>query len=223
MKELLLMIVCVLLCHLLMAQTFDEWFEQNDTQLRYLQEQIAALTVYTGTEESGYLEIGNGLESVDTVEEADYDLHRVHFAALSSVSPGVLADPRIVEIRRYLTAMTEMSKAMVAMTALPPYREKYWETSGWIETDLMKNMVAQYNEELIELLTNGTLQMDDAERKRAIGRIHRDVTEAYRFIVQELINQGIVSKSHHEKEKMESRMGFVAGVIADQAGPGTAI
>jgi hypothetical protein len=120
--------------------------------------------------------------------------------------------------------MTEISKAIVAMTTLPPNDEKYREISAWIETDMTNTMVALYAEELTELLTDSSLQMDDAERKQAIGRIHRDVIKDYRFLVQELINDGIVSNyHHHEKEQLENRMGFVAGAAADQAGPGTAI
>ena len=54
MKKLLsvsILIMCFNLCH---AQTWAEWFQQKQTQKKYLIEQIAALQVYLGYAKKGY-------------------------------------------------------------------------------------------------------------------------------------------------------------------------
>jgi 3-phenylpropionate/cinnamic acid dioxygenase small subunit len=49
---------------LINAQTFDEWFKQKETQIKYLVEQIGALKAYGEVVKRGYDIAHNGLTNV---------------------------------------------------------------------------------------------------------------------------------------------------------------
>ena len=73
------------------AQTFNEWFRQNKTQLKYLGQQIAALEAYASAVEKGYAIIKTGTGIIGNIKRGDLSLHSSYFASLMSVKPGVLA------------------------------------------------------------------------------------------------------------------------------------
>ncbi len=61
------------------AQTFDEWFKQQETQKKYLIQQIAALQVYTGYVQKGYSVAKKGLATIGSIKEGDFNLHSNFF------------------------------------------------------------------------------------------------------------------------------------------------
>src|SRR3954471_3868317 len=89
MKLLLLLSLLVIsaVCH---AQTWDEWFKQKKTQIRYLEEQIIALQVYKNDVEKGYRIVQGGLSAIHEIKNGDFNLHKDYFSSLKSVSTAIL-------------------------------------------------------------------------------------------------------------------------------------
>ena len=72
---------------LLHAQTWAEWFRQNSTQKKYLLQQIAALSVYSGYLGKGYLVARNGLSVIQQLRQGEVNLHDTHFKSLVALNP----------------------------------------------------------------------------------------------------------------------------------------
>jgi len=71
------------------AQTFDEWFRQKSTQLKYLRQQIAALSAYSGVTEEGYRIVGRETDSIAAIKRADVGLFTGYFGSLRVVKRGI--------------------------------------------------------------------------------------------------------------------------------------
>ena len=59
----------------LSAQTFSEWFSQKKTQIKYLQQQIAALAAFTDDLQDGYHIIQKGTGVISDLCQGDFELH----------------------------------------------------------------------------------------------------------------------------------------------------
>lgn len=71
------------------AQTFDEWFRQKSTQLKYLRQQIAALSAYSGVTEDGYRIVGRGTDSIAAVKRSDVGMFAGYFSSLGTAKPAI--------------------------------------------------------------------------------------------------------------------------------------
>src|SRR5580693_2661555 len=87
------------------AQTFDEWFRQNNTQLKYLVSQIAAYEVFQSTLTQGYTIADTGLTFIGNMTGDEFDLHTNYFHSLTVVSPAVAGYSRIADIISYESAI----------------------------------------------------------------------------------------------------------------------
>ena len=175
MKEVMLLLVAVLGTQALMAQTFSEWFRQNKTQLKYLEEQIAALQEYISTIDDGYSIAGAGLGSIDTVITVDLDIHSAHFNYFKEVSPGVSADARIAGIRKLLKLLPAIADDIAAAGLLQPAGAVDWPTFAPAIADSIRQGAVSDEIWLEAVLANGLLLLSDAERESKIDLIALDV------------------------------------------------
>jgi hypothetical protein len=158
----------------LSAQTFDEWFHQNSTQLKYLALQIAALDGYSRALEDGYGITGDGLNGIAGIQAADTTMHGQYFASLDVVSPAVRADPRAADIKQYCQAVEQLASLIgTAGTVL----------DGTIAANL-EAACAQDLGWLDVLLTDGDLGLEDAERLQLIGELCERAKARYAFSVE---------------------------------------
>jgi hypothetical protein len=79
----------LLFCLNIHAQTFDEWFRQNHTQLKYSRRQIAALQAYIAVTEKGYALVQAYAQAIAAIKKGDLDLHGNYFASLKTVKPAI--------------------------------------------------------------------------------------------------------------------------------------
>src|SRR4051794_17419012 len=82
----------------LYAQTYDEWFRQKKTQLRYLTQQIAAYQVYEGYLHKGYNIAKHGLNAISNLKNGEFNLHQAFFSSLSKINPSIQHYSRIADI-----------------------------------------------------------------------------------------------------------------------------
>jgi|HubBroStandDraft_1064217.scaffolds.fasta_scaffold204578_2 hypothetical protein len=141
MKELILGFIGMLLGGRLMAQSLSQWFGQNNTQIRELEGQIAALREFAATLEEGYAATGSRLDTIGATKRDDLRLHTGYFASLKQVKPVVSSDPRVKTI-----------------LLLGDEDDVHW---------------------LYDLLNEGELQLEDAERLGLIDELYLQVKEKF--------------------------------------------
>ena len=136
------------------AQTFSEWFFQKKTQINYLKKQIAALMAYDDQLQQGYDIARDGTDAITTVKQADLDLHSGYFTSLKSVNPVIRGSPEVEETIRLAEVVTEVA-------------EQAGNAEAGVVTDCEEDIA------LLEMLiTDGQLEMTDAERMKAIDVLY---------------------------------------------------
>src|ERR1700761_5045376 len=88
------------------AQTFAEWFQQNSTRLKYYGQQIAELQIWLDELNKGCGIAGNGLGSINSSKQGEYDLHGAYYASLGAINPAVGQLGKVAE-------MVELQAAIV--------------------------------------------------------------------------------------------------------------
>jgi len=182
MKKLLIISIVLLCAENLSAQTSSEWFRQKSTQKKYLLQQIAALKVYSGYLSKGYSIAKNGLNTIKSIKNGDLLQHSNYFTSLVTVNPQIKRYKKVADI----IAM-QVSIAKQSGNAINSFRNNHHFTPTEINyiqsvfntllSDCAKNL-----DELLNLITNGNLQMKDDERIKAIDKLYLDMEDKQQFI-----------------------------------------
>jgi hypothetical protein len=157
----------------LSAQTFDEWFRQNSTQLKYLIAQISALDAYSTALEDGYWITGGGLNGIAGIQAEDTTMHGRHFSSLEIVRSAVRADPQVADIRQFCGTVRQLAMLIASEgTALDAVIADNLEAAceqdlGWLDV----------------LLTDGDIALEDAERLKLIRMIYSNAKARMTFAV----------------------------------------
>lgn len=177
-KIAVMMVMCV---QGLQAQTWNEWFAQKKTQIKYLFEQVAALQTYTGYLKEGYSIVSNGINTINDIKHGDFDLHSDHFNSLKQVNPSIKNLSQVEGITSYQTMIVKQFKQCIASC----------NESDQFTDDEMNYINGVYNYIISECLknidaltllgTNGDLEMKDDERLERINQIYLDMQDKYSF------------------------------------------
>lgn len=88
------------------SQTFNEWFRQKKTQIKYLTEQIAHLQAQIILIKKGCDIARDGWELITDFKNGEFSLHEDHFNRKERINPAIDDDPKttINQIRRLIEA-----------------------------------------------------------------------------------------------------------------------
>jgi hypothetical protein len=163
------------------AQGLGEWFNQKQTQTKYLIKQIAALQVYINYLEKGYRITQDGLHLIGDIKNGEFNLHQNYFNSLKTVNPNIMRYPKLAAIlsmqigiinQHY--SIIETSKGSGQFNAKElHYISKVYEN---LEDEAEKNL-----DELQLVITNGQMEMTDDERINEIDNIYISVQDKYSF------------------------------------------
>jgi hypothetical protein len=154
------------------AQTFAEWFDQKNTQRKYLIQQIAALQAYESVLKSGYNFAHNGLGSISNSGKAELNLHTGYYNGLKTVSPVVKNNPHIKEILAW------QQDILTLFRGLDNNNTYEQQVATAVLTDCSKQLT-----ELQHITADNRAQMSDAERIKAIDRVHSAMFGNYSFAI----------------------------------------
>lgn len=161
------------------AQTFAEWFKQSSTQKKYLLQQIEALQVYSGYLKKGYSIAKGGLGSISGSLLSENGLHDTYYNELKKVNPMVAKDSRVKEIVRWQGDIMLLLNQWVQIDGLTPDEKLYLQQ--------VRSSVYQDCEEVLNNLQNvvsdGKMEMSDADRLKLIGQLHTEMQSNYHFAV----------------------------------------
>ncbi len=166
----------VALCFLLFgtavkAQTFSEWFDQKNTQKKYLVQQLAALQAYETVLKGGYNLAHNGLGSITSSTKAELNLHSSYYGSLKAVSPAVKNNPQVKEILVWQQNIITVLNGLGDDTF-------YQQVKTAVLADCDKQL-----KELQQIVSDGQTEMSDADRIKAIARVHTAMQDNYRFSI----------------------------------------
>jgi hypothetical protein len=126
--------------------------------------------------------VSNGLETIDRIQQSDFALHAGYFSSLDVVSPPVGADAQVSATRLYNARLPAITTAI----AEEGRKQPAWAT---LTAGIAANILAAGNLDgqlLDEVLTDGQLQMGDAERLKLIGTLYAKAKDRYSFALDVL-------------------------------------
>lgn len=159
------------------AQTFAEWFSQNSTQKKYLLQQIEALQVYSGYLRKGYSIAKGGLGSISGSLLTENGLHSSYYNELKKVNPMVAKDSRVKEIIRWQTDIMVLINQWGKIDGLSANEQLYLQQ---VRASVYKDCEAILSN-LQNVVSDGKMEMSDADRLKFIGQLHTEMQTNYRF------------------------------------------
>ncbi|MBS1503476.1 MAG: hypothetical protein JST32_15515 [Bacteroidetes bacterium] len=176
---------CMILCFGLLAfsfqpakaQTFDEWFAQSKTQIKYLVQQIAALNAFEASVRQGYNELKSDWTAIGNWKSGEYTLHVGYYNSLNQVNPVVLQTADNATIQAQQQSIISQFAALLGLDGLTADERAY--VTRVQQAVLMD--CAQAMDELRTVLTPGTLVLSDDERIKRVAKVADEVQDQYEF------------------------------------------
>ncbi|REA60169.1 hypothetical protein DSL64_15970 [Dyadobacter luteus] len=163
------------------AQIVKELFQQKQTQIEYLANQIAALKVYIQVLQKGYKIADQGLTLIGNIKDGDFKMHKDYFASLRKIKPAIINHARVKGIiDLQLMTLHEANQAMSKAKAdglFSPAEMDYMQRVYRRLLDDCSNKLS----ELTAVTTDGKLEMKDDERIKRIQSIFIGMQDNYTF------------------------------------------
>lgn len=203
MKKILLVLVLLSATRATQAQTWNEWFKQKKTQLKYLQQQIIATQALIGQVRKGYAIAESGLGFIGQVKDGHWRLDETFFTSLKRINPNVRGYSRVVEIVELSTRLAALSRssrqAVRGMERLSPEERRYID--GVFSQLVLSGL--ELTEMLVLLLSPDEWQLSDGERLERIDGLFAEMKERYVF-AQHFAGECRVLLLQREKETVET-------------------
>jgi hypothetical protein len=160
------------------AQSLAQTIEQLSLDYEKLSEYKQILTdMY-----NGYTVVKQGYENIKSIAAGNFSLHQAFLNALLAVSPVVGNYVKVADIINNEAELVKEYKTA----------EKYFNSNGHFMAGELSYFSTLYGnllsaslrnlDELMKVITAGTLRMSDAERLAAIDRIDKDMTDKLAFL-----------------------------------------
>ena len=184
------------------AQTWNEWFAQKKTQIKYLTQQVAALQVYEGYLSKGYNIAKNGLHLIGDAKNGELHLHEAFFSSLSQINPAIrhftpIAD--MIAMQYNTLAMYRRCVTGARQNHLLSANERQYISSVFAA---LLNGRANDVSDLVSLTKKGQLQLSDDERLQRIDAIYTNIKDKNAF-AQSFSSEVAVLMLNRQKEEKE--------------------
>lgn len=213
MKKLITLCFLILVVTGSHAQTFDEWFRQNQTQKKYLLEQIAALKVYEDYVKAGYKIVGGGLDLIGDIKDGEFSLHKKYFSDLVTVNPSLKRYSKIAE-----TISRQIELVQISQRTLRTLRQSGMmkeEELLYIKRvfDRVIDHAAALLDELAMLLADGQVSLKDDERLARIDRLNAETKDLHSFMTGFASEAKQLANTRYKEELEGNRVGSYYGII----------
>jgi hypothetical protein len=156
-------------------------FAHAQSDIQAMLKQIAKLEIYIIDLEKGYKIAQEGLTTIGEIKKGEFNLHSIFFSSLESVNPSVAKYSKIAVIISDQLSIISTFKSLI----------QHLNNSGRITNAELQYVQAVYSNmsdectktlnALIEVTTDGTLEMTDDERIKRIDGIYEDMEDKYAF------------------------------------------
>jgi len=206
MKKITLILLFSISIHKGRAQTFAEWTQQKKTQIKYLEQQIVGLEVYTTYLHKGYKIVGEGLSVISDIKNGDFNMHNNYFNSLKRINPNLEKYFRIADI-----ILLQLRIQNTCDKAVQNTKENTWFTGSEVTyiQDVFTKLLAEASEEINQLMAvmspNNFIMKDD-ERILQMDKIYHDMLDNLNFA--ENFSKGIyVLGVQRLKESQDIKLG----------------
>ena len=180
----LLIILLTAMATVTRAQTWNEVFDQKETQKKYLIQQIAVMKLYAGYLKKGYDIANKGINSIKDISKGEFDLHQSFFTSLKMVNPAIAGNSKIAQVIAWQMTISKDLFALNSRIELPPSDKSYIRQ---VRLKVMKEC-EQDMEELLLVITQDKLEMKDDERINRLDKVYENMKDKYQF-TQSFSNQ----------------------------------
>jgi hypothetical protein len=179
MKKIVLLLLTSFACSsILVAQGLGQFLDQQATELKYYEQQIAYLQLYIGYLQKGFQIAQSGLSEISAIKKGEFNLHQRFFSSLATVNPQISRYARVADIISMQLSIISNFKQ-----ALQPARFYSSPEISYLQS-VYSNLVSECSKnltELIAIITDGTLTLHDDERIRRIDNIYAETKDQYAF------------------------------------------
>ncbi|MET7000726.1 TerB family tellurite resistance protein [Chitinophaga defluvii] len=145
-------------------------------------EKLAQLKSILTTLEKGYVIVSKGYGTVKSLTEGNFSLHKVFLDGLMQVSPAVKKYKKVATIIEYQIQLIKECKIAARRFTAPDlfgsseisYMVGVFDN---VATGSLKNL-----DELVNVVTAGSLRMSDDERLSSIDKIYADMEDRLTFV-----------------------------------------
>jgi hypothetical protein len=155
-----------------------QFLDQQATELKYYEQQIAYLQLYMGYLQKGYQIAQSGLSEITAIKKGEFNLHQSFFSSLVSVNTQISRYARVADIiSMQLSILSNFKKTLQQARFYSSSEISYLQSVySNLASECSKNLT-----QLIALITDATLTMHDDERIRRIDNIYADTKDQYAF------------------------------------------
>lgn len=172
MKRIIIVLILIGMCQAAPAQN----------KYKDLIARIALLKVYLGYLQKGYSTVRNGLTLIGDIKNGEFRLHKDYFNSLKNVNPKIKNYAKIADIiSLQIKIINQQRKAFAQAVNCGFFNSSeldYFKT-------VFSNLVIETHKDvnwLIQLTTNGQLQITDEQRLQQVESLYNHVQEQYGFI-----------------------------------------
>lgn len=195
------------------AQNTAEWLRQKNTQKKYLLQQIAALQIHLESIKKGYRIARTGLHAVSDLKNGEFNLHSLYFQSLKKVNPTIRKYGRIAEISATQVKILKDYKALKdRIQADGMYNRAELDYIDRALDSILDNC-EQVISDLIDVISDGKLELKDDERLERIDQLYNamqenaDLSRSFSYEVMGISqNRGSI---HSNIQSSRSRAGLI--------------
>ena len=153
----------------------------EETQIRYLVQQIAANQIYIGYLQKGYTIARTGLTTINDIKHGDFNLHYAFFDSLKYVNPKIRNWAKVADIALMQVQIIKAAKAAVQQSKLS---KKFSSSELTYLQNVFSHLLDDCSKDIDALLavaTSGKTAMTDDERIRRIDGIYTAMQDKLLF------------------------------------------
>jgi len=177
------LIIVVGIC--LLAQVFPTKGKAQAAELAQLAlnvEKLAQFKQILSDLKAGYQILSGGYNTIKNISEGNFKLHEVFLDGLMEVSPAVKNYVRVADIVNFqIRIVKEYKNAFKHFKAGGWFAPKELDYIGSVYAQLVKLSVKNLDD-LLTVLTPGSLRMNDEERLAAIDSLYKDMQDKLLFL-----------------------------------------
>ena len=198
MKKIIILLASVLISISCPAQRPGEWLNQQNTQTKYLLQQIAAFQAYLGSVQKGYSVAHQGLTTIGYLKDGERQLHTDYFGSLQKVNPIIRNSPQVAAIISLQLKVVQTCQNTLQRVKrngqLNPEESTYIQR---VVANLLQDGAGN-TEELLAVLTPNQWKMTDTERLQRIDALYEAMLEKL-ALAQQLANETKVLTIQRQK------------------------
>lgn len=181
MRKVILFSLLILNFKFISAQTFDEWFHQKKTQIKYLLQQIAANEMYIKYLQKGYKIAQSGLQTINDIKQGDFNLHNDFFNSLKSVNPKIKNLAKVADIISFQLQIIKEAKSSVQYIKAS---NEFTSTEITYLQNVFTHLLDECTKDISYLtiiITSGQTEMSDDERIKSVDFVYNDMQDKLSF------------------------------------------